>query len=531
MPEAAEKAAAPADAAISESRSWVGKGSGDGRFAGPASFIVEATPDLAPGSSLAADDLVEAIALAAGEIEAAMHVAGALGAGVLEFQAAMLRDPELAQPALRLIAAGTGAALAWATAMDDYIAAFKAAEDGPGARNMDLVDIRNRVLARLCGMPRTSFPAGSVFVGDDMEPSVFLEHDWTQGGAIALAGGSLAGHVAMLARSRGVPMVCGLGAFRIEPGETLLIDSVGGRIVADPRQSDLDFARASTGSAPASRPGSVAGPASLYANINQIGDLERFDPSVCAGVGLVRTEFLFGGQGPLATEGEQVAAYRQIAAHFRAPAWIRLFDLGGDKPLPSTAGGSDRRLSGQRGVRLLLAQQELLRAQARALLRAAYDAEIGVTIPMVTIPDEVDAVRSLFAEEAARLAKAGVPHAMPAIGMMVEVPAAALMLERFTNAAFFSIGTNDLLQYLSATARDDGEMQELQQKALPALSTLIEICVTAAGKLGKPLSVCGDLAGDPAGVALLTGVGVQRLSIGAAQFPRIAALLAEGVRP
>ncbi len=530
MPEVAEDVAAPADPTMPASRSWVGQGGGEGWFVGPAYLAVDVMLDPVVDPSLEADDLLEAIALAASEIEAVMTAADPLSAGVLEFQAAMLRDTELAQPALRRIAAGDGAALAWAAAMDDYVAAFQDAGDGRGARNMDLVDIRNRVLATLCGVPRNSFPAGSVFVGEDMEPSAFLEHDWSEGGAIALSGGSLASHVSMLAGSRGIPMVCGLGDFSIKLGQTALVDGSDGRVVTDPRDTDLGLARRNAGRAADGRFRAATGAISLSANINQLGDLELFDPSVCAGIGLVRTEFLFGAQGPFAEEELQLSIYRQIAARFPGPTWIRLFDLGGDKPLPATGKISRNPLLGQRGVRFLLAQPNLLRTQARALLRTAAEFDIGVTIPMVTVPEEIEAVRAIFLEETAGLDRAGVAHAMPEIGMMVEVPAAALMLERFTNADFFSIGTNDLLQYLTAAARDDGGMHDLQQKALPALAKLTSACVTAADQMGKRLSVCGDLAGDPAGVAMLSAAGVRRLSIGPAQFPRIVTLLAESAR-
>ena len=223
-----------------------------------------------PPAGLTRDSLLEAIAQSAQELDRLMVRADSLGRELFEFQAEMLRDPALAELALLRIDKGERVALAWAAAMDDYMAAF---EENSGERpNMDLVDIRNRVLSALSGAPRSSFPAGSVFVADDIEPSVFLDHDWSLGGGLALYRGSTSGHVAMLARAYGVPMVTGLEPIEIEGGAPVLVDGEAGIIVVYPDGQDL----ARVDAAYVERMPPLADITAL-ATINRMTDLDRID--------------------------------------------------------------------------------------------------------------------------------------------------------------------------------------------------------------------------------------------------------------
>jgi phosphotransferase system enzyme I (PtsI) len=194
-----------------------------------------------------------------------------------------------------------------------------------------------------------------------------------------------------------------------------------------------------------------------------------------------------------------------------------MLDIGGDKPLAGLEDLPALSASGLRGIRLLLARPEIARVQARALLRAAVFGRLSVMLPMVTFPDEIDRMRELFREEAEKLGHRALPHRMPPIGMMVEVPAAALMLDTFGSAAFFSFGTNDLTQYLAASARDDIDADA--GKAAPAVLRLIAQAVKLSA--GKPLSICGDMAGNPSYLPGLLAAGLRHFSVAPARRPAI----------
>lgn len=529
MPGAAEPGLPLFDAAGSADgrRVVVGAGSGGGAAVGPAYLAAPFAVDFTRLRDLEHGHLVQAIRQSAEELEAMIARSDSLGAELFEFQARMLRDPELAALARDRGGGGEPPALAWAKAMDDYIAGF-GDDDAGQPRNMDLVDIRNRVLARVSNAPRPGFPAGSVFVGDDMEPSLFLDHDWSKGGGIALRRGSAASHVAMLAKARGVPMVSGLGDFEIANDTALLVDGEDGRVVLRPRRDEIAKAGKGLRAAPVTEPKAPIG-VTLLAVMNRIEDLDRIDPEICSGIGLVRTEFLLGSPAMFVQEEAQFALYREVAARSPGPVAIRLLDLGGDKPVRGLTFDEANPFLGKRGVRFLLDRRDLLVVQVRALLRAAASGDIGVLVPMVTVPAEMRAVATVFAEEAEKLRNANVACGSPRIGMMVETPAAALTLDTF-DADFFAIGTSDLLQYLAAASRDDGGLADVRRDATPALLRLIGSCVAQAKRLGKPIGVCGDIAADSAFAAPLFEAGIRSFTAPPDQLVVLAGALASSRR-
>ncbi|MGA0564579.1 putative PEP-binding protein [Ancylobacter sp. VNQ12] len=514
-----------------------------GRALGPAFRARDrAAAVVDPATGDAAACLRAAVALAAAELRALSAGADPQSAGVLDFQIEMLLDEEILVPALERISKGDGAALAWAGAMGAYIDAFTAS--GPGddafaARVADLSDLQHRVLDALAGRARADFPEGAVYVGDDMAPSLFLAHDWSQGGAIALSAGSAIGHVALLARAYGVPMVIGLGAVEARAGQLVLVDGDAGLVRLDPADAlamppptppliSMTMPPAAWGEG---RTGDAA-PARLCVNINTLSDLDNLDPASVDGVGLVRTEFLFASAAEVLFEERHFACYRQIVHRLAGrPVTLRMLDFGGDKTLPGIAEGGPASLLGERGIRLLLAHPELARIQARALMRAAALGPVSVLLPMVTVPAELGAMNSLFEEEAARLARLGIPARLPPIGIMVEVPAAALTLDQFGAAAFFSVGTNDLMQYLSAAARDNPATAPLNAQSEPALFRLLDQVCAAARALGTPLSVCGDLASTPQGLARLLAAGFRDFSVAPRHLAAVRAQLHSGALP
>ncbi len=221
-------------------------------------------------------------------------------------------------------------------------------------------------------------------------------------------------------------------------------------------------------------------------------------------------------------EETQLAAYRRILAWAEGrPVTVRTLDAGGDKPIRGvTADGETNPFLGVRGVRLSFTRPALFRTQLRALARAAAHGPLKVMVPMVTVPSEVERVRALLAEVIAGLAADGVAHAVPELGMMVEVPAAALTAGSFA-VDFYSIGSNDLVQYATACARDNPALIALADPANPAILELIGRTVEAGRRRGVEVSLCGDMASEPAMVPLLLERGLRTLSVAPAQIGRV----------
>lgn len=493
-------------------------GVGVGRVHLAADVTAEA---LVPGDTVAAegDKLRQAVVTAHGELKALADRSDRESAGILDFQIEMLLDPALVEMAEDRIVAGDGAALAWFGALNDYIAGIEQApEEQLRARAVDIVDIRNRVLSALTGRPLKDFAPGSVFVGKDLEPSLFLQHDWTAGGGIVLFEGSVSSHVAMLARSRSVPMLVSTGRFEVAAGARLLVDATGGRLVVAPEDQQILEVRSRTAEARPAAPSRAGGVIEtvdgiairLSAIVNDPSELKSIDPSSVAGIGLMRTEFL----GNVFDEERHYDIYRQALDWAGdAPVTVRMLDLGGDKMELGVGAKESEAFLGRRGIRLLLALPEIARLQARALLRAAARGNLCVLLPMITVPEELDAMRAIFEEESTALGRKGVQTRMPEIGMMVEVPAAALMLDRFSRSDFFSFGTNDLAQYLAAAARDDQSVAGLYDAATPAVCRVIAQGVALADTMKKPIGICGEMASDPQHIPALMAAGLRHFSV------------------
>ena len=237
------------------------------------------------------------------------------------------------------------------------------------------------------------------------------------------------------------------------------------------------------------------------------------DPAHVDGIGLMRTEFLFQGREKLPTEEEQYQIYKRMVEWAAGrPVTIRTLDAGGDKPIAGlTQPGDINPFLGVRGVRLSLRHLDVFREQLRALARAAVAGNLKVMIPMVTVPEELDRCRALLEQAVEDLRREGREAQMPPLGMMVEVPAAALTIEDF-NADFFSIGSNDLIQYVAAASRDEPQLADLARPSR-AVFSLIGHVVNYADRSGRETSLCGDLAGDPGQVAALLDQGLRIFSV------------------
>ena len=482
--------------------------------------------------------LRDAIAAAASAVLVLIEEADEDSAAILEFQVAMFEDDALAEPAFDAIEDRVDAATAWTAALDGQIAGYDAADDAYfRARSADLADIRDRVLRGLSGLADTRAPDGAVLFARELTPTQFLTVDWGQGGGIVLTEGSAASHVAMLARARGVPMLIGVRGLAPVDDDFVLLDAEHGEVIVQPDpEARRDFLKASTlhnqlvqrarsrmGEKAVTRNGQ---PIDVLVNIAQPAEVETIDIAHCDGVGLMRTEFLFGDGLP--DEETQYRAYRRVLEWANGkPVTIRTVDAGGDKPVPGFTVEEGNPFLGLRGVRLSLTRPDVFRVQIRALLRAAPHGALKVMFPMVSIIGEYQAAVALFAEEAAALSAAGIAHAMPPLGIMVEVPAVAIHPRTFAEVAFFSIGSNDLTQYVMAAGRDNGAVAALNDTRNPAVLSLIRTVVAFADENAIPISLCGDAGSDPAVIPALLWAGLRALSVAPAQLPLAKAAISQ----
>jgi phosphotransferase system enzyme I (PtsI) len=259
----------------------------------------------------------------------------------------------------------------------------------------------------------------------------------------------------------------------------------------------------------------------VLVNVADPAELDCLDPAICDGIGLVRTEFLFHGDS-LPDETRQYAVYRRMVEWATSdgvarPVTIRTLDAGGDKPIPGlTEDGESNPFLGVRGIRLSLKRDDVFRVQLRALLRAAVHGPLKVMLPMVTVPEEIEATRALMEEELAALTAAGIAARMPPLGIMVEVPAAAISIDLF-DADFFSIGSNDLTQYITAAARDIGNVAYLADPLNPAVLRMVARVAARGAALGREVSLCGDAGGEPALIPHLVAAGLRTLSMAPVQ--------------
>jgi phosphotransferase system enzyme I (PtsI) len=517
----------------------LGRTAAPGIALAPLVRLLAATSEIRASRSQAGERQALAEALEASRLDLAAlaeKVADHDAEAILSFQIALLEDENLAAPAFALIADGEAAHRAWVAAIDPEIVAYERADDPYfRARASDLRDLRDRVLRRLSGEVDQAVPAGVIVAAEDMPPSTFLATEWHDGGLV-LRRGSPSSHVAILARSRGVPMIVGVDVEHLPSGVDAVLDGDAGALIVDPDPAlRADYQRRRSEQAETRRAASsFSGPAltasgervEVMINVTGLAELRDLDVASVDGIGLMRTEFLFQGRDALPTEDEQFEIYRQMAEWAAGkPVTIRTLDAGGDKPIVGlTQEGDLNPFLGVRGVRLSLRRLDVFRLQLRALARAAVAGNLKVMIPMVTVPQELTRCRALLRETVDELRKEGREAAMPPLGMMVEVPAAALTIEDF-DADFFSIGSNDLIQYVAAASRDEPQLDDLARLSR-AVFNLIGHVVGHAERSGREASLCGDLAAEPEQVAALLDQGLRIFSVAPGALAPVRAAIA-----
>lgn len=466
---------------------------------------------------------------------------GAAAADIFSAHAVLLDDTAITEPALRRIEEGTGAARAWQAAAEEAAAAFRALDD-PYLREraVDVEDVSRRVLAQLGCTPSTAALEGpGLVLADELTPGEAAGLDPGDAWAIATARGGVTAHAAILARALGIPAVVGLGeALRAIPeGTPLVLDGEAGIVDVDPGDEVVTELRARQEAADAQRrvllaraaePGALRDGrrVEVFANIGSTAEAASAVQQGAEGVGLLRTEFLFLDRATPPGEEEQVEVLSEIARALDGrPVVVRTLDAGADKPLPFLRHEPESNpFLGRRGIRLSLAEPELLRTQLRAVVRVAEEHPLKLMFPMVSTLEEVRAARALLAEARAGLGSS----AKLEVGVMVEVPALALQAAQFApEVDFFSIGTNDLAQYTMAAERGNAALAGLLDGARTPMLALIAGVTEAAHEHGRWVGVCGELAGEPEAAVLLAGLGVRELSMAASRIPAVKAALRE----
>jgi phosphotransferase system enzyme I (PtsI) len=524
----------------SPERVFRGQAAAPGLVIGPlVRLSLQAAIEVTPAESAEIEEarLARAVDRAQAELQALVAASEAMSAEILEFQLELLGDPSLIEPASAAIAEGASAIAAWQAAMDEQAAIYESAGDAYfRARAADLADLRERVLMALSGgvAAAQGFPAGAILLSTDLTPSRFLSLDWRNIGGAALTAGSPASHVAMLARARGVPLVTGLEGDPADAVDEAVLDAHAGLLVTSPveatrssyarRLVEADGERRLAQAALA-KPALTAGGERIEVMIN-VDDPAAVPAEVlagCDGVGLMRTEFLFLGRDRSPTEDEQYGAYAALLDKLGGkPAIIRTLDIGGDKPLPHLGIEAEANpFLGLRGIRLCLARPELFRPQVRALLRTAPGRALRVMLPMVSTASEIVQTRGIFEACLAELKREGKQATLPPLGIMVETPAAAIAIDQL-DADFYSIGSNDLTQYVMAAARDaSGPVAALNDPRHPAVVRLIAQVVRHGLDSGKPVSLCGDMASDTGLLAILLEAGLRKISVAPAALGRV----------
>jgi phosphoenolpyruvate-protein phosphotransferase (PTS system enzyme I) len=517
---------------------WLhGLGVSGGEAVGPVVRLAS-PPALPPSTEAVVDAAVEsarasdALTAVADDLQKRASTVTRAASDVLIAQSMIAGDPVLIDGVTALIEAGEDAPHAVDAAIAEHRRALEAAGGYLAERAADLNDIRDRAVAQLLGLPMPGIPDPGhpfVLVAVDLAPADTATLDPAKVLAIVTERGGPTGHTAILAKQLGIPAVTACGdAAGLSDGQSVLVDGAHGEVVADPsdeliadaqRRRDAQAERRARSHGPGRTADGVSIP--LLVNVGGPGDLAATSQADSEGVGLLRTEFLFLDRPTAPSFDEQVEAYRAVFDAFAGRrVVVRTLDVGADKPLAYLPQGEEPNPAlGVRGLRLAQANPSLLDDQLRAIAQAASRSEVDVWVmaPMVAT-----------AQEARTFAQAARAHGLARVGVMIEVPSAALKAEQILEEVdFASIGTNDLAQYTFAADRLAGELAELLDPWQPALLQLIAHSAGAGATGNHPVGVCGEAASDPMLALVLVGLGITSLSMAPACLADVRAALAE----
>jgi phosphotransferase system enzyme I (PtsI) len=468
-------------------------------------------------------------------------------AGIFDFHVEMAEDPELASaveerignlesPEAAVLAAGEEYAAEYAAMDDEYMA----------ARADDVRDVTGQISAQLMGRGTSAFEAlktPSVVLSHSLAPSDTARIQKGMALGFVTAEGSRTSHVSIMARSMGIPAVVGVGPELedILAAKTVAVDGGEGYAIADPDADTVAEFERMSGALAEERAAldeyrhieastSEGRRIEIAANLGSASEAEDALQWGAEGVGLFRTEFLFMERDDLPSEDEQYVAYSAVVRAFgEKPVIIRTLDVGGDKDLPGVDQAAEENpFLGWRGIRMSLDTPELFKPQLRAILRAAANGNLKVMFPMVADVGELEAAKETLQECRRELESEGVEIGEVETGVMIETPAAAVCAaELAEEAAFFSIGTNDLVQYTLAADRGNERLRRLQNADHPAVLALIRQTCEAANAAGIQVGVCGEAAGEPEMIPKLVECGVTELSMAAPQIPMAKKVVSE----
>jgi phosphotransferase system enzyme I (PtsI) len=430
--------------------------------------------------------------------------------------------------------------------IDEIGKTFSAMEDAYLAARIDDIRVVGarliRNLLKKPYVPYASLTGGAVILAEEITPADTALMDPRRVGGFAAELGGANGHTAIMARALGLPAVLGIPELldwaRAEG--PVIVDGTEGTVILEPAPETLRAYKARQQEAarerrllnrlrrlPATTRDGVE--IQLDANVELPVEVEQALANGAAGLGLVRTEFLYMNREDLPGEDEQYSFFATLVSGMEGrPVTLRTFDIGGDKLPEALAGYATSDIAnpalGLRAIRLSLKDRRLLDVQLAAMLRAATSGPVRIMLPMISTPDEMRRVREAMEQVARRLKRRGVriPKELPPLGAMIEVPAAALAADALAaEADFFAIGTNDLVQYTLAADRTDETVAHLYNPLHPAVLRLVQFAVEAAARRGIPISICGEIAGDPRYAALLLGLGLRELSMAPRNIPRV----------
>ena len=409
-------------------------------------------------------------------------------------------------------------------------------------RRTDVKQVAERLLKQLLGQPGHTLPAARhdvemILVAHDLSPADLIQFKPHQYAAFITDLGGATSHTAIVARSLNTPCVVGLRHARelIREDDMLILDGEQGVLIVNPdkpilaeyklRQSEWELQRKKLKRLRTARANTLDGKfVELHANIEKPQDIAEARENGATGIGLFRSEFLFLNRDDLPGEEEQFESYREAVVGMDGqPVIIRTFDLGADKQIKGAERVANNPALGLRAIRLCLAEPQLFRTQLRALLRATHYGDIKILIPMLSGVSELNQTLHFIEATKQGLDEEGIPYnAEVKIGGMIEIPAAALALNLFAKKLdFLSIGTNDLIQYTLAIDRTDEEVAHLYDPMHPAVLYLMSHVIGTANRLGVPISVCGEMAGERIYTRLLLGLGLRQFSMYSAQVPTI----------
>lgn len=427
--------------------------------------------------------------------------------------------------------------------ISEIVQGFAAMDDAYlAARIEDIREVGRRLIRNLNKTPYRPFshlPRNTVVLGEELTPADTALLDPKQVAGFATVLGGAESHTAIMARSLGLPAVLGVAGLihGVKSGEPVVIDGSRGRIIIRPSATTLaqyrkrraDFLRQKRNLARLRKVPAITrdgAQISLQANIELPSEVDAVMQSGAQGIGLLRSEFMFMNRDDIPDEDEQYDILRGVIEHMQGrPVTIRTLDAGGDKLAPALGCAlSANPALGLRAIRLSLSRPELLLTQLAAILRAGAHGPIRILLPMVATVEELRQTRDMMSDAVKSLKRRGLPFAnpLPPLGTMIEIPGAALAADALAQLSdFFAIGTNDLTQYTLAIDRADEAVAHLYNPLHPAVLRLIQFATEAALRSRIPVSVCGEIAGDPRFTALLLGLGIRDLSMSANSVLRV----------